>query len=269
MWAAGGSGKALVDAAAQALVDGLDSPLLRFLAGATAVAADRDALDWAQRVFDELGLTIHERGSSQAIIVAARVLGAEFLSSGFDAPRFAGELYRMSVQAGDPDELAGFTGFDDYFRLIAEGVVSGSHFELTGEFVVAVRTLVDGDGRSSDVPDSVTTLIELRNLIQDLAEAVDDPACGWENPTMESYGDAVAGWLNDVRRGPWVASNLGRTLPDESWLAVRDVLRFGFDSQPTSIRGFLNTISEAPFDRFGDDEFWLLSSALIAGTAYE
>jgi hypothetical protein len=161
MWAAGGSGKTLVDAAAEALVEGLDSPSLRFLAGATAVAADREALDWAPRVFDELGLTVHERGSPLAIIVAARVLGAEFLRFGFDAPRFAGELYRLSVQAGDPDELAGFTGFDDYFRLIAEGVVSGSHFELTRDFVVAVRTLVDGGGRSSDVPNPVSTLVEL------------------------------------------------------------------------------------------------------------
>ncbi len=269
MWAAGGSGKTLVDAAAQALVDGLDTPSLRFLAGATAVAADREALDWAPCVFAELGLTVHERGSTQAIIVAARVLGAEFLSFGVNAARFAGELYRMSVQAGDPDELARFSGFDDYFRMIADGVIDGSLFDLTGDFFAEVRALVEGDDRCNDVPNPVTTLVELRNLIRDLTEDADDPACAWENPTMESYVEALTAWLDDVRHGPLVESNLGRTLPDGSWLVVRDVLRFGVDSRPTSIRGFLNTISEAPFDRFGDDEFWLLSSALIAGTSYE
>ena len=49
-----GSGKTLVDAAAQALVYGLDSPSLRFVAGATAVAADGEALDWAPH-FEEYG----------------------------------------------------------------------------------------------------------------------------------------------------------------------------------------------------------------------
>jgi hypothetical protein len=76
-WAAGGRGKPLVDA----LAEGLDSPSLRMLAGATAVAADEEADEWAARTFGELGLEVHDRFSREAIIDFARLRAWEFLQS--------------------------------------------------------------------------------------------------------------------------------------------------------------------------------------------
>jgi hypothetical protein len=50
-WAAGRRAQPLVDAAAQALADGLDSPSLRMLAGAPRASADDEAWDLAPAAF--------------------------------------------------------------------------------------------------------------------------------------------------------------------------------------------------------------------------
>ena len=46
-WAAGGRGQPLVDAAAEALAAGVDSPTLRVLAGAPRATADEEATELA------------------------------------------------------------------------------------------------------------------------------------------------------------------------------------------------------------------------------
>ncbi len=80
-WAAGGLSKALVDAAANALAEDLDSPSLRILAGATAATVDDQADNWAPRAFEELELKVCERHSSEAIVEFARLRAWEFLRS--------------------------------------------------------------------------------------------------------------------------------------------------------------------------------------------
>jgi hypothetical protein len=106
-WAAGGRGKPLVDAAANALAEGLDSPSLRMLAGATAVAADEEADEWAARTFAELGLDIHARFSSEAIVAFARLRAWEFLRSrgtiSEESPRaLAAEFYVTQLRLNTP-----------------------------------------------------------------------------------------------------------------------------------------------------------------------
>lgn len=54
-WAGGGRGQPLVDAAADALAAGVDSPTLRVLAGAPRAAADEEATELTLLVFEELG----------------------------------------------------------------------------------------------------------------------------------------------------------------------------------------------------------------------
>jgi hypothetical protein len=130
-WAAGGRGKPLVDAAANALAEGLDSPSLRILAGATAVAADKESDQWAARTFRELGLNIHERFSSEAIVDFARLRASEFLrsrgTSSEESPRaIAAEFYGYAVASGYCDELATWSGIDDEFVMLDAGVFYGS-----------------------------------------------------------------------------------------------------------------------------------------------
>lgn len=81
-WAAGGRGQALVDAAADALVAGLDSPSLRLLAGATRRTADEEASEFGPDAFRELDIAVHERNSSAAIVDAARLAAQDFVTCG-------------------------------------------------------------------------------------------------------------------------------------------------------------------------------------------
>jgi len=105
-WAAGGRGQPLVDAAARALAEGLDTPSLRLLAGVSRFAADDDARELAPQVFEELEMTIRPRLSADAIVEGARQRARGFLA-GHGAPRtVARELSGMYVSAGYPEELA-------------------------------------------------------------------------------------------------------------------------------------------------------------------
>jgi hypothetical protein len=124
-WAAGGRGQAIVDAAANALVDGLDTPALRFLAGATHSAADSEAPEWVPKAAAELGLTIPERLSTDAYIRASRLHASRFLADRADPRSFAQTGYRLYVAAGYPAELAVFSGLDDWYDMLTTGVIAG------------------------------------------------------------------------------------------------------------------------------------------------
>jgi hypothetical protein len=117
-WAAGGRGQPLVDAAAQALADGLDSPTLRVLAGAPHASADDEARELAPAVFEELGLEIPERMSDAAYIAGAVLVGRRFLDGQGTARDVAKRLYAMFVSAGYPNELAEFSGLDDMYDIL-------------------------------------------------------------------------------------------------------------------------------------------------------
>lgn len=143
-WAAGGRGQPLVDAAADALVAGLDTPTLRVLAGAPHAAADEEATELAPLVFEELGISVHERLSPQAIVDGGRQLARRFLVDG-DSPRaLAKDLYGMYVAAGYPDELAEWSGFDDWYDMLEGGVIAGRIEDADAAVVDTARALADG-----------------------------------------------------------------------------------------------------------------------------
>jgi hypothetical protein len=144
-WAAGGRGHALVDAAAQALATGLDSPTLRILAGASQVSAEEEALDLAPTVFEELGLVIATRLSAAAIVDGARQRALRFLRGDDVARELARDLWRMYVAADYPEELADFSGLDDWYDMIETGVVDGRVKDVDRATADAARALVGRD----------------------------------------------------------------------------------------------------------------------------
>lgn len=99
----------------------------------------------APDTFSELGLSIEERLSEAAIVEGARVIAARFLADGGDSARnLARTLYRMYVQAGYPSELADWSGFDDYYSCIEEGLMRGSVDDLDTQVTAAAKALRDG-----------------------------------------------------------------------------------------------------------------------------
>jgi hypothetical protein len=148
-WAAGGRGAPLVDAAADALAEGLDSAMLRVLAGAPHAFADREASDLATQVFAELDLPVFERLSTEAVIEEARLRAAEFLVNPSDHRGFTNDLYSAFRFAGYPAELADFSGLDDWYDMVDTGVVMGDAAEVDAAVVEAAHRLV---GLSTGAP---------------------------------------------------------------------------------------------------------------------
>jgi len=144
-WAAGGRGQPLVDAAAQALADGLDSPTLRVLAGAPRASAGDEAWELAPDVFEELGLEIPERMSEAAYIAGAVLVGRRFLDGQGTARDVARRLYAMFVSAGYPSELADFSGLDDMYDMLDTRVIAGSTEDVDRSTVECVRHLCSPD----------------------------------------------------------------------------------------------------------------------------
>ena len=144
VWAAGGRGQPLVDAAAEALAAGVDSPTLRQLAGAPRASADEEAQDLAPKVFEELGLVIHDRLSSQAVVAGARQLARQFLNSRLPARELARDLYRMYVAAGYPEVLANWSGIDDYYDMLESGVIAGRIDDADKAAMEEARVLAEG-----------------------------------------------------------------------------------------------------------------------------
>lgn len=99
-WTEGGRGQPLVDAVVNALVAGADTPALVLLAGATRALADEEAAEFAPRMFDDLGLVVHERHSEAAYLAAARLEARRFLEKGGSGRYLAGRMYLLYVNAG-------------------------------------------------------------------------------------------------------------------------------------------------------------------------
>lgn len=144
-WAGGARGQILVDAAAEALADGLDSPTLRILAGAPRAAADEEATELASTVFEEMGLQIEPRLSQAAIVEAARLIAVDLLAGRWTPRQATAVLYRMYIASDYPDELADFSGFDDYYDMLRDGIVTGSMAALDEDVMRAARSLAAGE----------------------------------------------------------------------------------------------------------------------------
>lgn len=143
-WAAGDRGTVIVDAAANALVDGLDSPALRYLAGATRSQADSDAIEWAPRAISELGLRLPERLSTEAQFAASRMDALQFLGDRSEPRAFAKRLYKRYVAMDYATELQDFSGLDDWYEMVDSGVLAGEIDELDRATIKAVRNLASG-----------------------------------------------------------------------------------------------------------------------------
>jgi hypothetical protein len=143
-WAGGARGQVLVDAAAQALADGLDSPTLRILAGAPRAAADEEALDLAPQVFEELELRVEQRLSPAAIVAAARVIAADLLAGRWTPSEATAALYRMYVASDHANELEDFNRLDDDYHLLRNGVLAASPADIDEDVLRSARTLAAG-----------------------------------------------------------------------------------------------------------------------------
>jgi hypothetical protein len=150
-WAAGGRGQPLVDAAAAALAAGLDSPTLRVLAGAPRAAADEEATELAPTVFEELGMAVAERLSPEAVVQGARQRARRFVAEGGSPRALTADLYGMFIAAGYPDELTAWTGLDDWYDMVATGVIAGTTDEVDAAAVEAAHALAEGR-EPGDVP---------------------------------------------------------------------------------------------------------------------
>jgi hypothetical protein len=140
-WAGGARGQILVDAAALALAEGLDSPTLRVLAGAPRASADEEATELAPTVFEELGLHVQPRLSAGAIVEAARLVASDLVRCHGTPRSSTSVLCRMYVAADYPAELADFSGFDDWYDMLDRGIVSGSVAEVDAAVVAAAKRL--------------------------------------------------------------------------------------------------------------------------------
>jgi hypothetical protein len=143
-WAGTGYGKPLVDAAAEALAVGLDTPTLRVLAGAPARFADEEASEYAPDAFEELGLDIPEKLSEEAYLELARLKAREFLQQDGSARQLAVELYRLYVNSDYRPELGDFSGLDDWYGLLDEGLVQGDPADVDSAVRESAQRLVQG-----------------------------------------------------------------------------------------------------------------------------
>ncbi len=144
-WAGTGNGKPLVDAAVTALLDGLDTPSLRVLAGAPARFADEEANDIAANVFDELGLFVPEKHSEDAYVALARLKAQRYLINGGSARTLASELWNLYLSSNYREELADFSGLDDWFAMLDEGIVESDLATVEDAVAESARRLIDGE----------------------------------------------------------------------------------------------------------------------------
>jgi hypothetical protein len=142
-WAGGGRGQPLVDAAAQALVDGLDSPTLRILAGAVHGTAEDEARDLAPTVFEELGIAVNDRLSPDAIVEASRQDARRFLANGGSTREFARDMWHRYALSDYADALSPWSGLDDLYDMLEHGVIAGRAEDVDAATIEAARALVE------------------------------------------------------------------------------------------------------------------------------
>ena len=150
-WAGSGYGKPLVIAAVAALMEGLDTPSLRVLAGASLSSADQEASDIAVEVFRELGLSIAERHSEQSYIDLARLKAQQFLDNNGSARQLASELWNLYKSSNYREELAEFSGLDEWYVMLDDRIVQGDSASVDQAVREAAQELIadqsSGEGK--------------------------------------------------------------------------------------------------------------------------
>lgn len=96
LWSIGyGRGQAVVEAACDALVAGLDSPALRMLAALSTREADREVPELLPAVLEELGLSALPKDSLAGRETAARALAARLVSEHLTPRELASHAHRL------------------------------------------------------------------------------------------------------------------------------------------------------------------------------
>ena len=145
-WAATSQGQALVDACVDALVAGLDSPTLRVLAGAPAISANDEATDLGPRVFEELDLTISDEQSDEAYLQLARTKAQELLNGHGTERQLTTDLYTLYRKSQFRLALAEFSGLDDWYHQIEDGVLKDNPSTVADAVVLAARDFLESSG---------------------------------------------------------------------------------------------------------------------------
>jgi hypothetical protein len=140
-WAGGSGGQVVVDAAALALVEGLDTPALCYLAGTTRLYADEEAEEWAPKAAAELGLCLPERRSIEAYVQVTRLYASRFLTNPNDPRSFARTGYQLCVAANYPPELNVFAGLDNWYDMLCCGFMPGEIVEIDKATISAAEVL--------------------------------------------------------------------------------------------------------------------------------
>ena len=143
-WAGTGYGKPLVDAAVDALAAGLDSPTLRILAGAPARFSDEEATEYGPDTFDELGLAVPEKHSPEAYLELAKLKARRFLAGEGSARSVSIELWQLYQQSDYCAELADFSGLDDWYVMLDDGVIEGETSAVDAAVRESAQRLLDG-----------------------------------------------------------------------------------------------------------------------------
>lgn len=141
-WAAGGRGLPLVEAAGDLLVAGPDTPSLRLLAGVPIAAAEDETGDLAPAVFEELGIDVPSRLSSEAFVAWARIRAHQFLEGAGIPREFTAEIARHYVASGYDSDLAELASLEHEYDLIELGYTSSSRSEVDEMVVWAALVLV-------------------------------------------------------------------------------------------------------------------------------
>lgn len=127
LWRLPGTASAVViDAATQALVDGLDSPALRQLAGEPAGASWFDLAPLVERVVEELGLADLLTASPER--AALTVMVRRFRAGALSAHDLVCWAHQNIGHEGPPDCLP-FVELDDEYDLVECGVLDGEQVE--------------------------------------------------------------------------------------------------------------------------------------------
>ncbi|MEV7772008.1 GNAT family N-acetyltransferase [Kitasatospora sp. NPDC086791] len=112
-------GRAVIDAACEALVAGLDGPALRELAACSYGEATTDLDDLLSPALTEQGLVLHPRGSRSADQAALRALATGFLAGELTArelTRVVHQRFGHELEAADP-----LSCLDDEYDILAYG----------------------------------------------------------------------------------------------------------------------------------------------------
>lgn len=144
VWAATGHGQPLVDAAAAALAEGVDSPTLRVLAGAPARFADQEATEFASAVFSELGLALPVKFSEEAYVALARLKAQQFLDGELSARKLANELWSLYSACDYSPALAAASGLGDWYSLLDDGVIPSDEAAADAQVRECAEDLASG-----------------------------------------------------------------------------------------------------------------------------